>query len=67
MQCKSRSVSTSENDVSDAARLAQLGAHSLVRGSFVPPEPIRQLRDLKRPAPRSPAKAPTKFNCWKSS
>jgi len=25
-----------------------LGAHGLVRGSFVPPEPIRQLRDLTR-------------------
>ena len=35
-------------DVSDAAWLAQLGAHGLVRGSFVPPEPIRQLRDLTR-------------------
>lgn len=33
---------------SDAAGLAQLGAHGLVRGSFVPPEPIRQLRDLTR-------------------
>ena len=28
--------------------MAQLGAHGLVRGSFVPPEPIRQLRDLTR-------------------
>jgi len=35
-------------DVSDAAWLAQLGAHGLVRGSFVPPEPIRALRDLTR-------------------
>jgi len=35
-----------KTDVSDAAWLAQLGAHGLVRGSFVPPEPIRQLRDL---------------------
>jgi transposase len=34
--------------VSDAAWLAQLAAHGLVRGSFVPPEPIRQLRDLTR-------------------
>ena len=33
-----------KTDVSDAAWLAQLGAHGLVRGSFVPPEPIRQLR-----------------------
>ena len=35
-------------DVSDAAWLAELGAHGLVRGSFVPPELIRQLRDLTR-------------------
>ena len=37
-----------KSDVSDSAWLAQLGAHGLVRGSFVPPEPIRQLRDLTR-------------------
>ncbi len=37
-----------KSDVPDAAWLAQLGAHGLVRGSFVPPEPIRQLRDLTR-------------------
>ena len=37
-----------KSDVSDAGWLAQLGAHGLVRGSFVPPEPIRQLRDLTR-------------------
>lgn len=37
-----------KSDVSDAAWLAQLGAHGLVRASFVPPEPIRQLRDLTR-------------------
>lgn len=37
-----------KSDVSDAAWLAQLGAYGLVRGSFVPPEPIRQLRDLTR-------------------
>jgi transposase len=37
-----------KTDVSDAAWLAQLGAHGLVQGSFVPPEPIRQLRDLTR-------------------
>jgi transposase len=33
---------------SDAAWLADLGAHWLVRASFVPPEPIRVLRDLTR-------------------
>ncbi len=37
-----------KTDVADATWLAQLGAHGLVRGSFVPPEPIRHLRDLTR-------------------
>ena len=37
-----------KSDVSDATWLAQLGAHGLVRGSFVPPEPVRQLRELTR-------------------
>jgi transposase len=37
-----------KTDVSDATWLAQLGAHGLVRASFVPPEPIRELRDLTR-------------------
>lgn len=37
-----------KSDVSDAAWLADLAAHGLVRSSFVPPAPIRQLRDLTR-------------------
>lgn len=37
-----------KSDVSDAAWLAQLAAHGLVRASFVPPPPIRILRDLTR-------------------
>jgi len=37
-----------KTDVADATWLAQLGAHGLVRGSFVAPEPVRQLRDLTR-------------------
>ena len=37
-----------KSDVSDATWLAQLGAHGLLRGSFVPPAPIRVLRDLTR-------------------
>lgn len=37
-----------KSDVSDAVWLADLAAHGLVRPSFVPPEPIRQLRDLTR-------------------
>jgi transposase len=34
--------------VSDAAWLAQMGECGLLKASFVPPEPIRQLRDLTR-------------------
>ena len=37
-----------KTDVADATWLAQLGAHGLIRGSFVPPQPIRELRDLTR-------------------
>lgn len=37
-----------KSDVSDAEWLADLGAHGLVRASFVPPEPLRRLRDLTR-------------------
>jgi transposase len=37
-----------KTDVSDAAWLAQLGAHGLIQPSFVPPQPIRELRDLTR-------------------
>jgi transposase len=43
-----KNVPGRKTDVADATWLAQLGAHGLVRGSFVPPEPIRQLRDLTR-------------------
>ena len=43
-----RNLPGRKTDVSDAAWLAQLAAHGLVRGSFVPPEPIRHLRDLTR-------------------
>jgi transposase len=43
-----RNVPGRKTDVSDAAWLADLGAHGLIRASFVPPEPIRVLRDLTR-------------------
>ena len=43
-----KNVPGRKTDVSDAAWLADLGAHGLLRASFVPPEPIRQLRDLTR-------------------
>lgn len=37
-----------KTDVKDCEWLAQLLEHGLLRGSFVPPEPIRDLRDLTR-------------------
>ncbi|MGB9306840.1 MAG: IS110 family transposase [Mycobacterium sp.] len=37
-----------KTDVCDSAWLCQLGECGLLRASFVPPEPIRQLRDLTR-------------------
>jgi transposase len=43
-----RNVPGRKTDVSDAAWLADLGAHGLIRASFVPPAPIRLLRDLTR-------------------
>lgn len=51
MLCNPRHVKNlpgRKTDVSDAAWLAQLGSHGLLHGSLVPPEPIRELRDLTR-------------------
>jgi transposase len=43
-----RNVPGRKTDVKDAAWICQLVEHGLVRPSFVPPKPIRQLRDLTR-------------------
>jgi transposase len=43
-----RNVPGRKSDVSDAQWLADLLAHGLVRGSFVPPPPIQALRELTR-------------------
>lgn len=45
---QAKNIPGRKSDVSDAMWLAELAAHGLLRGSFVPPEPIRQLRDLTR-------------------
>jgi transposase len=37
-----------KTDVKDCVWIAQLLEHGLLRGSFVPPAPIRELRDLTR-------------------
>src|SRR4029453_10575197 len=42
-----------KTDVQDCAWLAQLLEHGLLRGSFVPPAPIRELRDLRAIGSRS--------------
>jgi transposase len=43
-----KNVPGRKTDVGDASWLAELLAHGLVRGSFVPPAPIQELRDLTR-------------------
>nr|GLK33773.1 hypothetical protein GCM10017611_06160 [Rhodococcus wratislaviensis] len=43
-----RNLPGRKTDVADSQWLAELGAYGLVRASFVPPEPIRELRDLTR-------------------
>ncbi|MEU5894365.1 IS110 family transposase [Streptomyces sp. NPDC047461] len=43
-----KSVPGRKTDVKDSEWIAKLVEHGLVRPSFVPPEPIRQLRDLTR-------------------
>jgi transposase len=37
-----------KSDVNDASWIADLLAHGLIRASFVPPQPIQELRDLTR-------------------
>jgi transposase len=43
-----RNVPGRKSDVNDATWIADLLAHGLIRASFVPPEPIQELRDLTR-------------------
>src|SRR5829696_6396737 len=43
-----RNVPGRKSDVNDAVWLADLLAHGLIRGSFVPPTPVQEMRDLTR-------------------
>lgn len=43
-----RNVPGRKTDLADAEWICQLVEHGLVRASFVPPKPIRELRDLTR-------------------
>lgn len=45
---QAKNIPGRKTDVSDAAWLAKLAAYDLLTSSFVPPESIRQLRDLTR-------------------
>jgi transposase len=43
-----KNVPGRKTDVNDATWIAELLAHGLIRSSFVPPQPIQELRDLTR-------------------
>jgi transposase len=43
-----KNVPGRKTDVKDCEWLAQLLRHGLIKGSFIPPKPVRQLRDLTR-------------------
>src|SRR6266699_5045390 len=43
-----RNIPGRKSDVNDATWIADLLAHGLLRGSFVPPAPIQEVRDLTR-------------------
>ena len=43
-----RNVPGRKSDVKDATWISDLLAHGLIRASFVPPQPIQELRDLTR-------------------
>jgi transposase len=43
-----KNVPGRKTDIADAEWLADVAAHGMVRPSFVPPEPVRELRELTR-------------------
>jgi transposase len=43
-----KNVPGRKTDVNDAEWIAQLARHGLIASSFVPPRPIREVRDLAR-------------------
>ena len=52
-----RNVPGRKSDVNDATWIADLLAHGLIRASFVPPQPIQELRDLTRTRTRVDARS----------
>ncbi|MGI5253474.1 IS110 family transposase [Actinacidiphila glaucinigra] len=64
-----RNVPGRKTDVRDCQWICQLLEHGLVRPSFVPLKPIRQLRDLTRyrtEVTRAPGRSNAWRNCWKT-
>src|SRR6187200_133062 len=61
-----RNLPGRKTDVSDAAWLADLGAHGLVKASFVPPAPVRALRDLTRTRTVIPGNALGRCSGWRN-
>jgi transposase len=65
-----RNVPGRKTDVADAAWICQLVEHGLVRPSFVPPKPIRELRELTRYRKTLIMSAPGRSSgctsCWRT-
>jgi transposase len=62
-----KAVPGRKTDMADAEWIADLIAHGLVRPSFVPPPPIRRLRDLTRRRTLLWPNATARSRGWKSS
>jgi hypothetical protein len=62
-----KSVAELSSDVSDAAWLADLGAHGSVTASLVPPPPIRALRDLTRAGTHITRERSPSLRDWRST
>jgi transposase len=63
-----RAVPGRKTDVKDSERLADVLRHAVVQPSFIPPTPIRELRELIAIARRSSTSAPRRStasrSCW---
>ena len=62
-----RNIPGRKTDVSDASWICQLIEFGLVRPSFVPPKPIRELRNLTRYRKAQIEDAPARPSAWTRS
>jgi transposase len=56
-----------KTDLTDAEWLADVAAHGMVRPSFVPPRPIRELRELTRYRKTRSTSVLPRSNAWRRS